>query len=212
LRARAAGLAIALCWPGHPARASGDESYELLLKRASMMFDYGRYEDAWGALSEACNSFEAEEDPDCFEQLARAATAVGRIGEAIQAWDRCAAIAMGHGDEPRSADAAARAVELWSTWGILRLQPPPGRTWPTRPLVLQPDDPILDPVAAARVRVLADEVKTRGLTSPAVWLPIGRYRVGGVVVDVVAGPGVDLSLPRRQWARLRPARRGSHGR
>ncbi|MCP4867508.1 MAG: hypothetical protein GY898_02170 [Proteobacteria bacterium] len=190
---RAAVLALALLAVASTpsAFAADDEaSYEFLSRQGQLLFDYGKFDEATVAFSDACATPEGGADFECWRKLATSAERAGRIGIAIDAW----ASAL---DLPGEEAAVAKREwqRLRGTFGAVLLEPAEGRELPTVAGVLVHTGLLIDPALKAHVATVAERAAEGGFDTDLLWLPPGSYTFDGFPFDVEAGSEIVVSLP-----------------
>jgi hypothetical protein len=196
----AAALVLALLPGGlraapEAAAANGetaDESYEFLSRHGQLLFEYGKYDEALSAFAAACATPEGAADFDCWRKLAASAERARRIGDAIEAWERAAALG-GEG----SATADQESGRLRAAFGRVRLLPAPGRSLPSWPLRLEYQGLLIDPALKAYLAGLTGGLAAAGVAEEELWLPAGDYTAGRLHFVVTAGETLELPLPAR---------------
>lgn len=191
VRSRAAASFLILCVCLSAQGSGAAETSDHLRRTGLYYFEQGAFADATQALSAACPAVPG--DVQCWSRLAVAAEAVRRIDVAAEAWNHLAVL-----PGPDAEGARAEVRRLNEVWGRLEVVAGAGRSWPSRPLVLQRLDLLLDPALKAHAAALVQRVSERGMDEPSLWLPSGAWALDGRRIEVPRG-GVATIEAGRSW-------------
>ncbi len=184
-------------WPAESSKlgdpvveGEGEQGFSFLMKKAELMFEFGKLGDASRALEAACRLPEGREDFDCWRKLGTVSESAGRIGVAIDAWATAAAFG---GREEEVAKAELRRLQ--SIYGRISVLLGRGRSLPSLPFKLMFEGLLIDPALKTYVQLVQQKIAAFGLKEAELWMPEGTVRVGQSEVEVIAGVTVEWLLP-----------------
>ncbi len=198
---RSALLALVLLCLATPALAEDQPSYEFLQRQGRLLGGNARLGEATDTFIQACATPEGAADPACWQQLATLAEQAGRIGVALDAWQRMTALG-GQG----GATAESEVARLKSSYGQVRFEVPAGRSLPSHPGQLGHEGLLIDPKLKEFLAAVKQRTAESGLPADP-WLPPGTYTLDGFSWTVEGGGVNEVVLP----ARLAPWRHKAFG-
>lgn len=166
-------------------------SYEFLQRQGRLLGGNGRLDAATDTFVQACATPEGAADPGCWQQLATLAEQAGRIGVALDAWERMEALG-GEG----APTARGEIERLRSSYGQVSFELAPGRALPTHPGELSHRGLLIDPKLKGFLAAVVRQTAESGLPADP-WLPPGEYELDGFVWNVLAGGVNEVILPGR---------------
>tara|TARA_Y100001968_G_scaffold317556_1_gene346740 strand:+ start:76 stop:1356 length:1281 start_codon:yes stop_codon:yes gene_type:complete len=168
---------------------SAGPSYEYLIQKGKLLFEHGRFRESVDAFIEACETARGLREAGCWQRLATVAERAGMIGVAMDAWQRTAEL------DARLADQAlAEEQRLRQAFGKVTLELPPDTRLPSRPIEVRYEGLLIDPQVKKYLKRFLDLAAVAGLEERVLWLPAGRYSVGDLSFESVAGESRTVSL------------------
>ncbi len=165
------------------------QSYEFLVNKGKLFFQYGQFRESAQAFIAACATDQGAKEAGCWQRLATVAEKAGMVGLAIDAWANAAVL------EPRLADQAKREGDrLSSSFGQVTVKPPPGRDLPTSPIELSYQGLLIDPQIKEYLKKFLDLAAVDGIGEAELWLPKGKYEASGISFEVTPGAPVEVAL------------------
>jgi hypothetical protein len=164
-------------------------TYEFLVNKGKLLFEYGRFRESAEAFMAACATDQGQAEAVCWQRLATVAERAGLIGVAIDSWARTAAT------DPNLAEASGREAErLRSAFGAVRFSVPVGRRLPSRPLPLSHEGLLIDPQLKKYLKKFLALTEVEGISEHEVWLPVGRYAGEGIAFEIAPGAVTEFAL------------------